>query len=285
MAYTTSSQIFTKEAVADLDVIPTYEELMVASVGPDSVYIRAKETIDKLLADGRITSPERANVLSSLLSNIVSSISGQAMALSYEIAKDRRDAPYQLTKAKEDTLLVKEQRNKIAADNVTSGENIDLIAEEVNLKRFSGWKVQADLVRDDGVNLPTVLETTLLPQGSIETNKGLKHYQEEQSKISGYATMAKSFRENGVVGYTANVDGSISSMSDLQPANPGLTQAQYDVAVRQVKAFDDNKFQHAANSSANMISMLISSGNGGAVSATDADLWRAAVTYLNTETA
>ena len=60
----------------------------------------------------------------------------------------------------------------------------------------------------------------------------------------------------------------------------GLVTQQYNIAVRQERGFDDNMRQHAANSSASMISMLLSTDTSVDVTPYLGS-WTTALNYLN----
>ena len=282
-----STQIYTKESVNPLDVTKYYRELMNASMDKDSVYIHAKETMQSFFENSNMTDPDKANILSGMLTQMVGSITANSMSTALAVAKEERDGTYQLTKLREDTLLTQEQRDKLAQDKenaILQGKLIDTQRDDLVIK---AWAEQASMEKDLGVNLdnlPATTDTVKLPSAAV-SDKGIKWEQIQQLKMSVYATLAKSYRESGVVTWT--VDGTtnkINTITDLAPSNPGLTKRQEEVAIRQKKAFDDNMEQHAANSSANMIGLLISAENSGALTAADVDRWRAAVDYLNAPT-
>jgi len=96
-----------------------------------------------------------------------------------------------------------------------------------------------------------------------------------------------------VLGYSYSVDGILTGATELQgdqsgitnnPEWNGLVKQQHAVAVRQEAGFDDNTRQHAANSSANMIGLLLSSDtfSDPADYASYLTLWTTAMTHLNT---
>jgi len=282
-----STQIYTKESVNPLDVTKYYRELMNASMDKDSVYIHAKETMQSFFENSNMTDPDKANILSGMLTQMVGSITANSMSTALAVAKEERDGTYQLTKLREDTLLTQEQRDKLAQDKdnaVSQGKLIDAQRDEIVIK---GWAEQASMEKDLGVvldNLPSTTDTVKLPSTAV-SDKGTKWEQMQQLKMSVYATLAKSYRENGTITWTVDsATNKINTITDLAPATPGLTKRQEQVAIRQEKAFDDNKVQHAANSSANMIGLLLSASDPGALTADDVTKWRTSIDYLNTTT-
>lgn len=280
-----SIQIYTKESVNPLDVAKYYSDLMNISMDKDSIYIHAKETMQAFFENSNMTDPDKANILSGMLTQMVGSITANSMSTALSVAKEERDGTYQLTKLREDTLLTQEQRDKLAQDKdnaVSQGKLIDAQRDEIVIK---GWAEQASMEKDLGVilsNLPSTTDIAKLPSTAV-SDKGTKWEQMQQLKMSVYATLAKSYRENGTITWTVDsTTNKINTITDLAPATPGLTKRQEEVAIRQEKAFDDNKVQHAANSSANMIGLLLSASDPGALTADDVTKWRTSIDYLNT---
>ena len=282
MAKTNSTEVFIAEIVADLDVITQYNNLMKASVAKDSIYIRAKESLQSFFASSNMTDPDKAAILSNMLTSMTTSITNQAMSTALAIAKENREGKYAISKVIADILVTKEQADKLAADNLVATANASKISQDTTNAIIQGWKLQSDMVRENGITAFPSLTSTALPISNVG-NKGIKWEQEQQTKMSVYATMAKSYRESGLVSWTVDsATNKINSIIDLLPATPGLTHAQTKVAIRQELGFDDNKRQHAANSSANMIGLLLSAEESGNITAADVNLWRSAVGYLNT---
>jgi len=280
-----STQVYTKESINPLDVSTPLKALMDVATGKDSIYIKAKETMSAFLETANMSDAEKAAQLNQTLVSMTSSITDNAMGHAVAIAKENRDGVYQLTAMREDTLLKQEQRDKLAQDTdnaVVQGEVLKAQKDEMVIK---GWAEQASMEKDLGVvlaNLPATTDTVKLPSTAV-SDQGTKWEQMQQLKMSVYATLAKSYRENGTITWTVDAaTNKINTITDLAPATPGLTKRQEQVAIRQEKAFDDNKVQHAANSSANMIGLLLASADSQAISKSNVTKWQTAIDYLNT---
>ncbi len=280
-----STQTYTKEVVNGLDVLTPYKELMKASMDKDSIYIHAKETMEAFFQNSSLTDADKANVLSGMLTQMVAGVTDNAMSNAVAIAKENRDGAYQLTALREDTLLKQEQRDKLSQETVNAGKQGKLLDAQKDELVIKSWAEQANMEKDLGVvldSLPATTDIVKLPSAAV-SDKGTKWEQMQQLKMSVYATLAKSYRENGTITWTVDpATNKINTITDLAPATPGLTKRQEQVAIRQEKAFDDNKVQHAANSSANMIGLLLSANDAGELTAGDVTKWRNAIDYLNT---
>lgn len=206
------------------------------------------------------------------------------MTTATQIAKENRDSPYELAKVVADTKMTLEQADKLANDNILTTQQIDNMKADTINKRISGWKVQADIFTKNGINVTAQSSSNpILTSVAVSNSLGLDNTQAEQVKAAKFSSLASTFRRDGSIAWDIDANDDVISLTDTTPvATKLLTVAQTDVAIRQEKGFDDNMRQHAANSSANMIGLLLSSENFTAIAPADVDAWRTALTYLNT---
>lgn len=261
--------------VNDIDIIDTYKKLMEASTGQGSVYIHAKETLVDMYKNTSMTDKAKADMIAQTISNISVNITNQAMEMAYKLETGKRDAVYTLTKIKEDTRLVTAEVTKIEAD-------IENAKSDNKLKVMTGWKAQAELYRDYGVSSWNYeLLPTILPTGAY-SSYGTKVETIKMSQANVYNGYATAYRQNGIV--LPVIDASTGWLTNATTGDAtGLSYWQTQVAERQKKGFDDNMRQHIANSSATMVSMLLSSEEAALVDDASAALakWTTAVNYLN----
>ena len=245
-----------KVIVGDINVKDIYKELMEASTGQGSAYIRAKETLEVLTNDSNMTEREKADMISQTLIGITNSITTGALDAAIKIATENRDAPYALAKLSADTALVEAQRAKMNKDELLTVEQISKLKADRNKTVIDGWYTQAKMITDTGV-LPNVSTgTTILADQTPDVNsKAVQEIKMAQAKV--HDTWAGTFRSNGNVSYALDADGRPTGLATLD--SEGIVSAQTAVAKRQYQAFDDNKRQHAVNSSASMLGVLIGS--------------------------
>ena len=280
---------YTQVEVNNIDIVNTYKKLMAASTGQGSIYLRAKETMIDLVTKGQLSETDKAQLLSKHMTDLSLGLSTQAMEMAYRLDKENRDAPYTLTKLKEDTRLVTASIAKTEADAKDTEGN-------ANLKIYSGWKTQAELYWDCGINTYTLNPTIeVIPELAYDKDFGIKRQTISKAQADIYATLATNYRQNGLL--------EISSTGEVFPNNTlpvgltviqeaagttptaaehGLTYEQTLVAERQIKGFDDNMAQHVVNSSAGLITMLLATEEASLVDeATSAwTVWNAAATRL-----
>lgn len=125
-----------------LDVLEKYEAIMAASLGSDSVYIRAKETITALSAEGDLADKERATIISNVISSLTSSLVSAGLSTALQWASAEKDvALRKLQLAKEldildlDAVLREAQADKMHQDS---------IATQANTIRMLGTPVTVD---------------------------------------------------------------------------------------------------------------------------------------------
>lgn len=273
----------------DLNITSIYTDLMKASTGRGSAYIKAKETIAEYAKTSNLTEIEKATLVSQTVTQLAQNVTNEAMQIAFKIAQENRDAPFALAKLKADTTLV-------AAQVKHTDKSTDSIDKDLEIKATQVKKGQAELYRDYGLNYSKLLTTTSLEGASTDfLDYGSKAEAIKMAQANRYNTYATSYRQNGVVNVvlgtsTSSEEEGFLTSSTSEPDNGayrGLLTQQYNVAVRQEAAFEDNKRQHAANASSSMISMLLSTDSN---SISAADLagyignWNTAMNSLLTDT-
>jgi len=286
-----SDVTYSQSVVTKLNPESWFVDLMELSTGSDSIYIKAKETMLEYFASegNTLTSREQSEMLVKLVGDMTTSMTKSCMDTAYAIVLADRDGPFTLTKIQEDTMGSQESRDKMAADNCNVGSDKALKDAQVSKMIIDGWAVQARMSRDDGFDPFDLTVATVVIPATTEQTDGTKYFNTKQIQSSINATYAKSYRDSGWVKYTQDaVTGILSTIGNGDTLEEGgshavygLSYAQTAVAIRQEEAFDDNMRQHAANASAQMIGMLMSTNSGSALSSCDLNEYRMAVSWLN----
>jgi len=247
---------------------------MKASTTRDSIYLKAKETLLAILQDAGIDNRERSSIISQTIASMVNGISAQALQGAIELAKDDRDSEYVLAKLCADIQLEQAQKDKIIAETAA-------VQMDTKVKTAQGWRLQAELHRDYGV-LPDSMVYTNEELAAIDYNEsyGTKAESIRLAQANVYNGYAAAYRQNGYVALDLTTDGMITSQTSAD--TDGLVFWQTRVAERNERGFDDNMRQHVANSSATMISMLLSTEASGIDYIPYLTSWSSAINYLNT---
>ena len=259
----------------DLDVKSVFNELMQASTERGSMYLRAKETIVDYVEKGQLDEREKAALVAKHITELAQSMTAQTLQAAVQVAKENRDAKYTLTKLREDTKLTTVQTQKILADIAKT--DIDIKLGIMAIK-----KAQSELYTDYGINvsqLTTDVENLLI--ASNFDDRGSKYEAIKMAQANVYNGYATAYRQNGLVSIVTDTKGYVTTGTAADTT--GINYWQAKVAERQEQGFDDNMRQHVANSSATMVSMLLSSEDASlsTQAQTVLDKWSTAVNYLN----
>lgn len=207
-------------------VLSTFKKVMAASTGPDSVYLKAKETLVQVLNDANITGPEKGQIIAQTISSMVNTITAQALETAVVLEKDERDAPYVLTKTREETRYIQSQTDKLDKDK-------ELIDAEIRLKTFQGWELQGTIKRDLGIDAHDLTEATIIVPVLEYHDIGTKYEAIQQLRANVYESYAQSFRRDGVVTLVKNPDGSLGSTT--AGTTDGLSYWQTENAEKQTE--------------------------------------------------
>jgi hypothetical protein len=252
---------------SSLDVSDKYTRLMRDTLGEDSLYARAKDTISILFKDLQITEAEKAKLISEYVAQMSVSLSSQAMQTALMWEKEERDGAYALAKIKADTEILLANAKKVE-------QEICLAEKQTEQTCANITSIVSASIRDNGK--PTGFEADGCTPTGLEED-GLKYYQTQQSKADSYSRYADAYRKSGVVEVGTDIaDGLTKGLSGDEA---GYTHQQEINAERLRVAYEDSKRNHAANSSATMISGMLSAEI--APNEQDVQRWRDAVDYLN----
>lgn len=278
----TSEQSYTRIQAGDLQVASNFTKLMVTATDKDSMYIKAKESLQDYLDDSDLNTREKAQMLSDLITKLTLAMTTAAMDSAIKISVENRDASYKLNKIHEEILLSMQQRDKIATEMLE-------IESDIAGKSIRNWKDQAEMYWTTGVDTAgwNPLTAIVLPDNlELETiTTGSGYYSTETAKYKNYEILSGAVRNYGTMTFDWNANGTgVASATESGTASwNGLVKQQYNVAVRQEQGFDDNMRQHAANSSANMVGLLVSSDafSDGSLYSTYLNHWTSSMNYLN----
>ena len=289
----TSTKTHSLAGIDDIDVIPLYTSLMKAATSRDSLYIKAKESMVEYFASPSciLSEREKADSLVQLVSTMAVQMTNASLTAAVDISKSNREGKYEIAKLIEETIKTKEETDVIAAQNLKLGYDILDKESDKDLKVIQGWKLQSDMIRDNGLSLTGLTTNIKLLTNSSVSDTGIKYAQEKQTDAATHATLAKSLREAGNIGWSSYTPGAVTAVTGLTSGTDtdGLTAAQTNVAIRQEKGFDDNMLQHVVNSSASFMGLLLSGDQsaiagqvpgsgivGGAVAGSPIDIWNKA---------
>ena len=277
-----------REYTGKLDIDGKFTSIMSAATGESSIYLHAKNTVKALVADSSMTEREKAEIISKTIATIATSVTNSAMEIAYKMAVNDREAPFTLTKLRVDTELADAHRVNLTKEERLIDSKIAQVESSANYQTMQGWILQGQLYRDYGVDVSDLkLSNTIMRKNGSEFSElSTKGMAIKAGEVDIYTKMASSINQNSKVDYTFKKVSSSQEPGHLDSATlgtAGMAYQQTRVAERNVTAFDDNMRQHAANSSASMLGVMIGSTafTDSSSYKTQLDLWKSAMGYLN----
>ena len=258
MSVTTSNIEISMETT--LDVTGKYSKLITAMTGEDSLYIKAKETLEELFKNNTMTAVDKSNIISSTISNIT--IQSTVAALNTAL---------QWSSAEKELFL---NKTKLSYELEQIQQTSDNLAQEKLNKEQANLQLQAEMIRMYGI--PTLVngkvtaldntgklynDTKLVIQQTANelTKNGQLDAQTKELYARTHQLVADAYINHGVfTGYTISESG----LTNITKTNTGfktLSEMNVEVGKQQANGYVYNAWANAASSSASMLATLISS--------------------------
>lgn len=256
-----------------LDIESAYKSIAKLAMGPDSPYIRAKDTLLAYFeSDGvgkDLSAREKADMLAELVEKMSIGLSTDLMNLSVKIAIENRDAPYNLAKVVADVKGKNIANDKDLEDSKMIAAKTKQITVDTDKTVVEAMIEQANTRSKVGV---TIGGHGTIPSAAtaITYNSASDVLDAKLKELNEYTVMADAYRKTGSDNQLSLVTSGTTKKlvvvkGTAEGTDNGLTWAQSKVAIRQEQGFTDNMWQHAANSAANTIGLLMSSGDSSMV--------------------
>lgn len=245
---------------SELDVLSKYECIMNASLGSESVYIRTKETLASLIEDGTMSGKEKAEIISTVLSNLTNTLVSSGLSTALQWAAQEKDTAFRkLELAKQLDILDQQKALQEAQVDKTKHESI---ATQANTIRMLGT--------------PTVLNgqvQALAPTGKVWQDIKIGEQQEinlqkeavltdsrvKESQAGAHKVIADTIANYGPWRYTISADGIVSPPVRTSVSVTPLSDIQAKVAIEQAKGYAYNSWANGVTASAGMLGTAIAS--------------------------
>jgi len=245
-----------------LDILDKYSALVKQSLNGDSVYIRAKETVIELVADGSLDDAKKSEIISSIIGGAVNGITSAAMngALDWakyekELALKKLELDQQLLILEQELLLKTAQADevkwqtrlaKIESHRMFGSGTFDVATDTLLALNDTG-KVWNDML----------LVTQQTTNAAIEEN--LLTSKINESKAAIHKVVADTYVNYGSYTFTQGATG-ITGVTATHGAYTTLSDTQQEIAVEQGKGYTYNAWANALTGSASMLGTVIASG-------------------------
>ena len=249
----------TISVTSNLDVLEKYQTLITQSLGGESAYIRAKETIQDLVATGSIDSAQKAEIISSIISSVVTSINSSSMstAISWanaekEIELRKLELAKQLDILDQDILLktvqVEQVNNAVRLDKVESRRMYGVAV-------FDGSNNVISLDTTGKVSKDIELTSAQITKTGSEDNLLVQKVQESHAAV--HKIVADTYVNYGHYSYTGLTAGGLSTVTANHGTFKTLSNTQQDIAIEQAKGYTYNAWANALTGSASMLGTAI----------------------------
>jgi hypothetical protein len=246
----------------ELDVLNKYTALLKESLGSESVYIRAKETIEDLAKEGDLPDSEKAKMIAEVVGGLSGSLANASMSAALQWASSEKE---------------------LAFKKIQLEKELDILDSDKELKDVQIEKVktedvatQAQMIRTYGT--PTVdannLVTSLSDSGKVHEDiqlvranvikvgkeNNVLDSKLKESHVAIHKVVADTYRNYGTYTYSITDQG-VTGVSGTSN-NVTLSDLQQVIAEEQSKGYAYNAWANAATSSASFLATALSSDLG-----------------------
>jgi hypothetical protein len=246
----------------ELDVLNKYTALLKESLGSESVYIRAKETIEDLAREGDLPDSEKAKMIAEVVGGLSGSLANASMSAALQWASSEKE---------------------LAFKKIQLEKELDILDSDKELKDVQIEKVktedvatQAQMIRTYGT--PTVdannLVTSLSDSGKVHEDiqlvranvikvgkeNNVLDSKLKESHVAIHKVVADTYRNYGTYTYSITDQG-VTGVSGTSN-NVTLSDLQQVIAEEQSKGYAYNAWANAATSSASFLATALSSDLG-----------------------
>jgi len=235
---------------AGLDVSAKYKQLMSDTLAEDSLYTRAKDTLNVIFKDLQISEAEKAKISAEYVAQMSIQLSNTAMASALKWAQEERDGAYTLAKVKAETEVE-------LAKKLKTEEEICLVSKQTELQCANIKATISTSIRENG-RVASYEADGCTPE-SLQA-EGLRYQQTKQVEAATYQTFADAYRKSGVVQIgTDTQDGVLKGLSGpTDKITGGYTNQQTLNAERQRQSYEDSKINHLVNGAAVVTGQMMS---------------------------
>lgn len=247
-----------------LDVISKYNSLIQESLGGDSVYIRAKETLQDLFDNNDISSTDKAAAIGNAISNMVNSVTSTSMTTALEWAKYEKElALKKLELDKQLAILGHEEDLKEAQ---VKQVGIQTRLAMIESRRMHGV---GTFDANTGVLLSLTEEGKVWNDMQLVSQQRLNAAEENdlikskvnESKAAIHKIVADTYVNYGSYSYAFTSSGEgIESVIANHGTYKTLSDTQRDIAIEQGKGYTYNAWANALTGSASMVGTAMASG-------------------------
>lgn len=242
----------------NLDVISKQRQLVEEALGPDSIYIRMKETLLDLLNDGSIKGTDKARVVGETIAQMSASITANVMSTGLAWAEAEKKLALQKEELeKQLDILI---QNKLLAENQVADSLAERQLKQAQLLRNYGTPTtdsdgNVTLLANEGkeyVTIQNIEEDTANKKVQGEVLVATK----EQNWAQTHKLVADTYINHGVFTWTNLGANGLTGVNKTSTGYVTLSDLQKQVSKEQARGYVYNAWANAASAGASMLGTL-----------------------------
>lgn len=255
----------------DLDVVSKQRLLVEEALGPDSVYIRMKETLIDLIDNSELKGTDRAKVIGDTIAQMSASITANVMNTGLQWAEAEKRLALQ--KAEMERQLDILDQNKLLIANQVIASLADRQLKQAQLRREYGTPTldsdgNVTGLGDDGkeyMSIQNIVADTAnkVLQGSVLVA------QKESTYAQTHKIVADTYVNHGVFSWTALGSTGVTGVMKTNTGYVTLSDLQKQVSKEQARGYVYNAWSNAASAGASMLGTLA----GAEIESIDSSSW------------
>lgn len=242
----------------DLDVVSKQRLLVEEALGPDSVYIRMKETLIDLIDKSELKGTDRAKVVGDTIAQMSASITANVMNTGLQWAEAEKRLALQKTEMERQLDIL--DQNKLLIANQVIASLADRQLKQAQLRREYGTPTldsdgNVTGLGDDGKEYMSIQNIV-----ADTANKALQGQVLTAQKESTYAQthkiVADTYVNHGVFSWTALGSTGVTGVMKTNTGYVTLSDLQKQVSKEQARGYVYNAWSNAASAGASMLGTL-----------------------------
>lgn len=251
----------TSTVTISLDVVEKYETLVSNSLDGDSVYIRAKETMEEMFQNSDINSTDKAQAISSIVGNMVNAITSSSMTTALEWAKYEKELALKKLEL-DQQLLILAQEAALKQAQVDKVENDNRLAK-VESRRMYGTgtfdpTTGALLSLTETGKVWEDMQLVIQQELNASVEEDLLNSKVKESEVAIHKVIADTYVNYGSYTFTQGPNG-VTGVTPTHGVFTTLSDTQKEIAIEQGKGYSYNAWANALTGSASMLGTAIAS--------------------------
>lgn len=242
-----------------IDIVSRYKKLVEASMDGDSIYIRAKETVEALYEDSEMKDTDKAVAIATAISGMANSLAASCMNVALQVESQEKELVLRKEELEYKIDLMKLEADKAEQETAKSTAEKHLLQAKL-IRDYGNKTVDAngDLVAlSDAGKVYEEIRALTQDTANKALLSGQITSQTEEVQARTHKLVADTYVNHGLfTGYTIT-DTGISTATKVATGYVTLSDMNKQVAKEQAKGYAWNAWSNAASSSAGMIGTLI----------------------------